>query len=138
MPVKVKCKAPGCCLLVDKYSGHKYCEKHRALEIQEAQKRKPYATAKHNQWEALYHSKEWKQLKSAQLEKQPRCEICGEAATEVHHITPHNGVQELFLDPYNLMSLCHICHLRETQKESWDIRRQAAKEAQAKRRKLWY
>lgn len=137
MGVMIICKAPGCCNLVDKNGGHKYCEEHRRLEIQEAQRRKPYATAKHNQWEELYHSKEWKQLKREQLRQQPFCEICGEAATEVHHIRPHNGVQELFLDPYNLMSLCHDCHLRATQRESWD-RRRAAAEKRKKPRKLWY
>lgn len=145
MGIKTICAAPGCCNLVDKYSGHRYCKAHRSLEeqkererAQRARERKPYATAKHNQWQELYCSAEWKRLKAEQLQKQPQCEICGDAATEVHHITPHNGVEEVFYDPYNLQSLCHACHLRATQRESWDRRREATQKKKQQPKKLWY
>ena len=77
---------------------------------------------------ATYHIKFQPSAKGA------LCEICGEPATEVHHMRAHNGDWDLFLDPDNLMSICHACHLKETQKESVERKRQ---KAEAKRR-IWY
>lgn len=138
MGVRIICKAIGCCNLVDKYSRHKYCEEHRLLEEKEEEKkqRMPYASAQHNRWQNLYGSAKWKKLKQAQLERQSQCEVCGDTATEVHHVIAHNGVEDLFYDPNNLQSLCHTCHLRATQRESWDRRR--AVEQEKKPQKLWY
>lgn len=113
------CKAAGCCRLVPMDSGHKYCIEHQSLERAELERRKNYYhKAGHNLWYELYNLPEWKTLRSQKLREQPCCEMCGAPATEVHHMRPHNGDRDLFLDYDNLMSICHSCHVRETQKES--------------------
>ncbi len=113
------CKATGCTRLVDFDSGHKYCTEHQALERAELERRKVYYhKARHNQWYELYNLPEWKTLRAQKLKEQPYCEVCGAPATEVHHLQPHNGDKYLFLCYDNLASICHSCHVRETQKES--------------------
>lgn len=132
---KIICKATGCCRLVDADSGHKYCTEHQALERADSERRKVYyENANHNLWSDMYLSPKWKALRSAKLRDCPICEICGMEATEVHHKIPHNGNWGLFLDYDNLMSICHECHVKETQKESIKRRRDYAEA----KRKLWY
>ena len=133
------CAAPGCCRLVDKDKGERYCIEHRFMERsrQEADRVKtPYQNARHNAWPEMYNSPKWKALRKGKLEADPFCEICGMEATEVHHRIPHNGNWALFLDWDNLMSICHECHLKETQKESIERQRQRQKDKQ--RGRLWY
>jgi 5-methylcytosine-specific restriction protein A len=64
----------------------------------------------------------WKQLRAAQLWREPLCRHCQEqgritAATDVDHIEPHKGNLVLFYAPANLQSLCHSCHSAKTAKE---------------------
>lgn len=132
------CKAPGCCRLVDMDSHELYCTEHKTLEARdrEARFRKPYENAQHGRWDEMYNSPKWKTIRKNKLESEPFCEICGALATEVHHRVPHNGDWDLFLDPANLMSICHECHLKETQKESIERRNERQKEKA--RGHLWY
>jgi len=134
------CAAPGCCRLVDKDKGERYCIEHRALARAEQERRMdrhaPYETAGHNRWSELYNSPKWKAMRKGKLEADPFCEICGMEATEVHHKVPHNGNWALFLDWDNLMSICHECHLKETQRES--VQRQRERRKEKERGKLWY
>ena len=132
MPLKRICKAPGCTRLCDK--DKHYCIEHQALEFKDREKRGAYQTAQHGRWDEMYNSPKWRKLRSEKLRQCPECEICGAPATEVHHIRAHNGDWGLFLDSYNLLSICHACHLKETQRESVERKRQ---KAEAKR-KLWY
>lgn len=130
---KTICKATGCCRLAE--PPYKYCTEHQALERAELERsRVYYATARHNVWANMYNSPKWKTLRQTKLRDCPLCEICGAEATEVHHIKPHNGDLELFYDYDNLMSICHDCHVKETQRESVERK----KDMNAKRRKLWY
>ena len=132
---KIICKATGCCRLVDPTTGHKYCVEHQSLERAELERRKNfYVTARHNAWSTMYASPKWKALRDAKLREEPYCQICGAPATEVHHIQPHNGDPELFYDSGNLMSICHSCHVKETQKESEERKRKR----EVQRRQLWY
>ena len=132
---KIICKQPGCCRTIDPSTGHKYCPEHQAQERAELERRKLYfKDAQHGRWDEMYGSMKWKALRASKLEEQPLCEICGEKATEVHHIVPHNGNWILFMDYDNLMSICHTCHVIETQKES--VTRK--KELERDKRKLWY
>ena len=139
MPLKRICKATGCCRLVDPSTGHKYCLEHQALERKEQEERmknRPfYPHARHNAWPQLYNSPKWKTLRAKKFEDNPLCEICGAPATEVHHIRAHNGDPDLFYDYDNLMSICHSSHVRETQKESEERKKNYTKRD---RRKLWY
>ena len=66
----------------------------------------------------FYASTEWKKCREAYNKKQAYiCEICGDIATEVHHIkhlTPDNiNNPEVTLNFNNLMCLCHKCHVEE-------------------------
>ena len=120
---------------MDPSTGHKYCIEHQSQERAELERKKNfYATARHNMWSAMYASPKWKALRDATLRSEPYCQFCGAPATEVHHVRPHNGDPELFYDADNLMSICHSCHVKETQKESEERKKQR----QVDRRKLWY
>ena len=132
MPLKKICKAPGCTRLCD--MGKSYCIEHQSLEFKDREKRGAYQTAQHGRWDEMYNSPKWRKLRAEKLRQCPECEICSAPATEVHHIQAHNGDWTLFLDYYNLMSICHECHLKQTQRESVERKRQ---KAEAKR-KLWY
>ena len=130
---KTICKATGCCRLVE--PPNKYCIEHQSLERAELERsRYYYPNARHNAWSVLYNSPKWKALRAQKLREEPFCQICGAEATEVHHIQPHNGDTELFYDSANLMSICHSCHVKETQKESEERKRQRNET----KRKLWY
>lgn len=62
-----------------------------------------------------YRTPAWRKLRRAKLMESPLCEACRLApSTQVDHILPHRGDQELFLDPDNLMAMCHSCHARKT------------------------
>ena len=132
MPLKKICKAPGCTRLCD--IGKSYCIEHQSLEFKDREKRGAFQTAQHGRWDEMYNSPKWRKLRAEKLRQCPECELCGAPATEVHHIRAHNGDWTLFLDYYNLMSICHECHLKQTQRESVERKR---KKAEAKR-KLWY
>ena len=132
--LKVVCKAPGCSRLVDPRMG-KYCIEHQALEARDRERRAiMYSTPNHGQWDEMYNSPRWKALRAQKLKEKPFCEMCGNTATQVHHIIPHRGDWELFLDPTNLMSICHECHMKETKREVEERRKQRAMQ----KRKLWY
>lgn len=140
---KIICKQPGCFRTIDPDSGHKYCPEHQAQERAELERKKIYyQNARHGQWSEMYSSPKWKALRDGKLKDEPLCEICGEPATEVHHRVPHNGNWNLFLDWDNLMSICHSCHVRQTQKESVVRQQETAQERKRERevrnRKLWY
>ena len=132
MPLKKICKAPGCTRLCDR--DHMYCIEHQSLEARDRERRGMYQTAAHGRWDEMYNSPKWRTLRAEKLRQCPQCEKCGDKATEVHHVLPHNGNWDLFLDTDNLMSICHACHLKETQRES-NIRKKQKAEAQ---RKIWY
>ena len=138
---KTICKATNCCRLV--IPPNKYCPEHQSLERAEQERKKVfYAKGNHNAWPQMYNSPRWKALRQAKLREQPFCEICGAEATEVHHIHPHNGDVDVFYDYDNLMSICHSCHAKETQKESEQRKKLTEEERRRRRdierRKLWY
>lgn len=66
-------------------------------------------------WHYLYKTKAWKELRLAQLQRQPLCVYClaagkDTAANVVDHIKAHKGDLFLFHEPSNLQSLCKVCH----------------------------
>ncbi|WP_337267106.1 HNH endonuclease [Oryzifoliimicrobium ureilyticus] len=74
------------------------------------------------EYHKLYRTAIWKQLRKAQLAREPLCHLCSEvgsvtAADTVDHVKPHRGDQALFFDPANLASLCASCHSRHKQRE---------------------
>ena len=81
----------------------------RRVKIMVAYKPKPHAE--------LYGSGQWARISKAQLARQPLCEACGDAATEVDHIKQHKGDLTLFFATSNLQSLCGRCHIQKTKLE---------------------
>lgn len=64
----------------------------------------------------LINCHKWRKLRNEQLKRNPLCQICGDIATEVHHLKPIESEREfdkmevLAYEPSNLQSLCHKCH----------------------------
>jgi 5-methylcytosine-specific restriction protein A len=74
----------------------------------------------------LYNSRQWKAMRAAQLAAHPWCAKCSSSsalvmASEVDHITPHNGDPILFFDASNLQSLCKPHHSLKTSEEVWRV-----------------
>jgi 5-methylcytosine-specific restriction enzyme A len=103
-----ECTYPGCHQLVS--SGR--CTKHSRIWCQPSDVKR------------LYNSRRWKELRAAQLIKEPWCGDCvakgiKTKATEVDHIKPHKGDSALFFDPDNLQSKCKPHHSSKTAGEVW-------------------
>jgi 5-methylcytosine-specific restriction protein A len=108
---------PGCPELVA--SG--YCAMHEGYSTDSfGIKRKPNRDP---DTQKLYDRK-WRQRRKVQLAEFPWCAECldykrYEPATDVHHVIPHKGNKEIFLES-PLQSLCHACHSKHTRIENWD------------------
>ena len=124
--IKRLCNYSGCNEIAVEH--HIYCAKHLAESqkkheeyLENKQKKKPFANAiRFND----YNNTEWRKLRKKILERDGyRCQCCGATAEEtgfaleVHHIICPKGNKELFLDINNCVTLCHACHVRETQRE---------------------
>jgi 5-methylcytosine-specific restriction protein A len=71
----------------------------------------------------LYNNKVWRNTRADVLHLEPFCRTCAligidKVATEVDHITPHNGNMELFWNRENLQPLCIHCHSSKTMTET--------------------
>lgn len=106
MPFKQKkpCAYPGC----PELTHGKYCEKHQQQANRDYDR---YHRTEENY--SRYHNSRWKEIRSAQLHRQPLCEMCLKegryvAATLVHHIIPLSEGGTNAAD--NLMSLCDSHH----------------------------
>ena len=73
------------------------------------------------QFQSIYNTRRWKQLRAAKVAENPLCEECEKAGRvrvtdEVHHIVPLDFSMNRFqleviaYDWDNLMSLCVECH----------------------------
>jgi 5-methylcytosine-specific restriction protein A len=86
------------------------CEKHYVKpKWQDRKNTNPYS--------AWYSDRRWRVIRKRHLLREPFCKECGNIATVVDHIKPHEGDWGLFIDPTNLQSLCVICHNRKTARE---------------------
>jgi 5-methylcytosine-specific restriction protein A len=55
---------------------------------------------------------QWRQIRGRVLQENPRCQTCGETATDVHHVVAAaDGGGD---DRSNLRSVCRQCHKRHT------------------------
>lgn len=109
MPVAppTRCPTPGCPTLTP--GGP--CPEHQ---------RKPWATrSKH--W-GNGSTRAWRKARAEQLARHPRCQRCGQPATEVDHKQP-KALGGAHLEPANLQSLCATCHLEKTRAEATARRR---------------
>ena len=75
-------------------------------------------TQKTRDYYRLLHSRRWKALRREKLMRNLYCEVCGNPATEVHHIRPVETMPNLqqmelaMFDMQNLQSICHKCHVK--------------------------
>lgn len=125
------CRHVGCGKLVDTAG---YCEPHAKLRHQQADAKRESASARG-------YNRRWQKARATYLARNPFCMHClcnaGIEATdlegvieacltkgvtipkasEVDHIIPHKGDQDLFWDSDNWQGLCKPCHSRKTARE---------------------
>lgn len=111
MALKQICRYCGC----TKYriSGSGFCEDHQWYE---KQNNKP----DYNRFSPssdLYHCDRWRRERKEFLKENPSCVYCGEPATLIDHVIPHNGDETLFWEKSNWQPLCAACHKKKTWKE---------------------
>ena len=104
------CLHPGCSELVSRGR----CEKH--------QKNRPErrSTTMHQK---LYDSGRWRRMRLVHLRQYPLCVECEKegklvSASQVDHITPHNGDRRLMFDSNNFQSLCASHHSAKTMRDN--------------------
>ena len=73
--------------------------------------------SKNEKYDKLIKCQTWRNIREKKIKLNPLCEVCGNMASEVHHIKPlldyRNNEQlmkELAYASYNLQSVCHECH----------------------------
>jgi len=91
------------------------CEQHRHIAYQQNDAQRGTAA------ERGYGAR-WKTLRDWFLRENPYCVMCAaigkqEQATEVDHIVPHKGDDDLMWDVANLEALCSWHHKSKTAKE---------------------
>lgn len=87
----------------------------------EAERKQAYETRRLSASERGYGTR-WQKARASYLAKHPLCVACKkehhvEPATEVDHIIPHRGNQQLFWDQSNWQGLCKPHHSRKTATE---------------------
>lgn len=93
------------------YQGKSHGEtlaKKRKREVE----RKRYLDGKSN----LYKTQRWQRLRKMVIAEQPICivEGCSRLTTDVDHVLPHRGKEELFFAYDNLQGMCKKHHSRKT------------------------
>lgn len=115
------CCAPGCEELA---SDGPHCAEHAVARVASERRRRAAAQgsqrAQRNR--ALYADPKWIRAAKAYLKRHPLCVDCLDLgavvpATEVDHITPHDGDRTRFWDRSNWQALCKPCHSRKTARE---------------------
>ena len=62
------------------------------------------------------YDRAWEAYRLKFLALNPECYACGKRATEVDHLTPHQGDEKLFKKTDNHIPLCESCHSTVTAK----------------------
>lgn len=99
------CKHPGCKNLTTGV----YCDIHK----------KELTRGTTTKFAHMYNGT-WKKRRVEYLTRPENfyCRKCGNPATEVDHITPHEGDWSLFWDESNWQPLCKRCHSQKTMREN--------------------
>jgi hypothetical protein len=103
------CTAPGCSKAAT--AGNR-CREHNR------ERNRRYTSAN----KSIYNRARWKHTRRRQLFRAPVCAVCGDLATDVHHlvdIADGGGVWSLA----NLESLCHAHHSEITRARQLPVRR---------------
>lgn len=111
MPMRARrvCSHGGCFRKAE--PGHGQCKGHLQQENRDSHPHR-----------SLYDTVAWRTLRADHISANPLCAEhlkAGEVVpgTDVDHIVPHGGDEDLFFDPSNLQTLCSTCHGRKTQRE---------------------
>ena len=96
-----------------------YCDTHRKAHSKRYERSRPNRNARG-------YNYRWRKERIAFLNRHPLCVECLKhdvvtKATEVDHIVPHKGNQELFWNSENWQALCKSCHSAKTNAERGDI-----------------
>lgn len=115
MPYKSKknCATSGC----PNGTYGRWCEAHRKDHY------KVQAVTYDKEFKKLYNCKAWRNTRADVLAYEPMCRECAKqginnVATDVDHVTPHNGNTELFWNRENMQPLCKRCHSSKTMHET--------------------
>lgn len=106
MPTRPKtpCSYPGCPALAVR--GGK-CEKHQRVERKQDRGIDDRPSPQERGYDEA-----WRKIRREFLKANPYCELCGDKATEPHHIKAIRDGGTHSWD--NLASLCHVCHSKVT------------------------
>jgi len=109
------CSAPQCGALV---RGQRFCERHKDRAKQAARQHDQRRVSSTQRG----YTYQWQKARAAYLLIHPLCVECQTGgkvrpATEVDHIIPHQGDQELFWDESNWQGLCKPHHSEKTARE---------------------
>lgn len=112
------CLHGGCNTLVPIDAGPR-CPKHTE-EHRTRRRGKPERRGTRSQ--RGYDARWYREFRDPYISEHPLCEQCERegrttAATDVDHITPHEGNEALLYCWTNLQSLCGLCHRRKTARE---------------------
>ncbi len=100
-----------------------YCAEHAELVA----KLQRVAATRHDERRgssaARGYGADWRQLRAIVIREEPLCRECKtngrvEPTTEVDHIIPHRGNEQLRLDRKNCQGLCTPCHSAKTAREN--------------------
>lgn len=94
------------CLQCGQISSDRLCPTHaaaRASKLQEKERRRGSASARG-------YDVKWRRTRARFLADNPDCAICGQLATDVHHLDGKGPLGELGHEPANLQALCHSHH----------------------------
>jgi 5-methylcytosine-specific restriction protein A len=103
------CRAPGC---FARSVAEGYCARHLAAARERERERKRRADDGRPSAAARGYGPAWRALRASFLRAHPRCCVCGQPATDVHHVIPRRAGGPDHWD--NLAPLCHRCHARVT------------------------
>lgn len=117
-PLRV-CGFAGCGKAVD----GSYCEPHAEL-VATLSKTAARQHDRHRGSSAdRGYGADWRRLRAIVMREEPLCRECTkngrvEPTTEVDHIVPHRGDEQLRLDRKNCQGLCTPCHSAKTAREN--------------------
>ena len=98
------------CRMCGAMSSSRLCPEHAAARASNnRQKERRRGSA----WERGYDTA-WRRTRAQFLYEHPNCEVCGELATDVHHIDGKGPKGERGHDHSNLQALCHSHHSQVT------------------------
>lgn len=94
------------CLQCGEISSERLCPRHaaaKASRLKDKERLRGSASARG-------YGHKWRKTRALFLKDNPHCALCGELATDVHHLDGKGPHGELGHEPANLQALCHSHH----------------------------